>query len=158
MRAGADTRLLAGVPRTMPSLLRAYEIGSRVAAVGFDWPRADDVLEKIDEEVRELREAMRESPARAAEELGDLLFSLANLARKLGVEPESALRHASDKFAARFAGVEAALQSNGRSVHDATLGELEAEWQRVKAAGPGPSSTSGRRRRAPARPGRRSRR
>jgi ATP diphosphatase len=141
----------------MPALLRAWEIGTRVAAVGFDWPRAEDVLDKIDEEVRELREAVRQSPARAAEELGDLLFSLANLARQLGVEPESALRQASDKFAGRFAAVEAALAGEGRSVRDATLDELEAAWQRVKRAESRRPSTSARRGRARGRTGRRSR-
>jgi MazG family protein len=155
--AGTETRLLAGVPRAMPALLRAWEIGTRVAAVGFDWPRAEDVLDKIDEEVRELREAVRQSPARAAEELGDLLFSLANLARQLGVEPESALRQASDKFAGRFAAVEAALAGEGRSVRDATLDELEAAWQRVKRAESRRPSTSARRGRARGRTGRRSR-
>ena len=90
--AGREKRVLAGVPRSLPALLRAHEIGTRASAVGFDWPAAADVLDKIEEEVRELREALDESPARAAEELGDLLFSLANLARKLGIEPESALR------------------------------------------------------------------
>jgi MazG family protein len=155
--AGAETRLLAGIPRAMPSLLRAYEIGSRVAAVGFDWPRAADVLDKIDEEVRELREAVRQSPARAAEELGDLLFSIANLARKLDVEPESALRQANDKFAERFAGVEAALQGAGRSVHDASLDEMEAAWQRVKASAGRRGATSARRTSEPRPSGRRSR-
>ena len=95
---GREERVLSGIPRALPSLLRAHEIGSRVAAVGFDWDQTADVVDKIDEEVRELREALHESPARAAEELGDLLFSLANLARKLDIEPESALREANDKF------------------------------------------------------------
>jgi len=130
--AGARTRVLAGVPRAMPSLLRAHEIGLRVAAVGFDWAGPRQVLDKIDEEVRELREAVTESPARAAEELGDLLFSLANLARQLGVEPESALRAANDKFTTRFDAVEARFEGQGRSVHHATLEELEAAWQAVK--------------------------
>jgi MazG family protein len=155
--AGAETRLLAGLPRAMPSLLRAYEIGSRVAAVGFDWPRAADVLDKIDEEVRELRDAVRQSPARAAEELGDLLFSIANLARKLDVEPESALRQANDKFAQRFAGVEATLRAAGRSVQDASLDEMEAAWQRVKASGRRRGATSARGTSAPRPSGRRSR-
>ena len=131
--AGARPRVLKGVPRAMPALLRAYEIGTRVASVGFDWPRAEQVLDKIDEEVRELREAVTQSPARAAEELGDLLFSIANLARKLGVEPESALRHANDKFTQRFDAVEARLEGRGRAVHDATLTELEDAWSRIKA-------------------------
>ena len=132
---GRKKRILAGVPASMPSLLRAHEIGTRAAAVGFDWDRADDVVDKIDEEVRELREALQESPRRAEEELGDVLFSLANLARKLGIEPESALRKANDKFTQRFGAVEEALQKRGRSVHEASQTEMEAEWQRVKITG-----------------------
>lgn len=129
---GTRRRVLAGVPRSMPALLRAHEIGTRVASVGFDWPRTDQVVDKIEEEVRELREAVHESPARAAEELGDLLFSIANLARKLGVEPESALRQANDKFTERFDRVEARLERAGGNVHDATLDELETAWSGVK--------------------------
>lgn len=132
--AGVTPGVLAGVPRAMPALARAHEIGTRVAAVGFDWPAASDVVDKVDEEARELRAAIGESPARAAEELGDLLFSIANLARKLGVEPESALREANDKFSRRFAAVEAALGAQGLTVHDATLEQMEAAWQRIKRA------------------------
>lgn len=130
--AGTQKRLLTGVPKALPSLLRAYEIGTRVASVGFDWPDTDGVVDKIDEEVRELRGALAEGPARAAEELGDLLFSIANLARKLDLEPEAALRAANDKFSARFAAVEADLEARGSSVHAATTEEMEAAWQRVK--------------------------
>lgn len=129
---GQQKRILAGVPASMPALLRAHEIGTRVAAVGFDWPQTDDVLDKVDEEVRELRDALREGPARAEEELGDLLFSIANLSRKLGLEPETALRKANDKFSRRFNDVEAALEQTGSSVHRATQPEMEAAWQDVK--------------------------
>ena len=130
--AGVQTRVLAGVPRALPALARAHEIGTRVASVGFDWSTPGDVVDKIDEEVAELREALTESPARAAEELGDLLFSIANLARKLDLEPESALRQANDKFSRRFDAVEATLEQQGRSVHDAAPDELERAWNRVK--------------------------
>lgn len=136
--AGVEKRLLSGVPSSLPALLRAYEIGNRVAAVGFDWPDTTGVVDKIEEEVRELREAVAQSPARAAEELGDLLFSIANLARKLNVEPEAALRGASEKFSKRFSAVEADLERRGSSVHAATTEEMEAAWQRVKGA-PSPS-------------------
>jgi len=129
---GQKKRILAGVPASMPSLLRAHEIGTRVAAVGFDWNTATDVIDKVDEEVRELREALAESPARAEEELGDLLFSIANLSRKLGIEPESALRKANAKFTQRFEQVETALERKGSSVHAATQPEMETAWQRVK--------------------------
>ena len=157
--AGEKKRVLAGIPRALPALLRAHEIGTRVGAVGFDWPRAADVLAKIEEEVRELREALDESPPRAAEELGDVLFSLANLARKLGLEPESALRIANDKFTARFDALEAAFEAEGRSVHDASTDQLEDAWARVKSPPPTtPGSTSGRARSAPRPNGRRSRR
>src|ERR687890_1139169 len=98
--AGERRGVLLGVPKTLPSLLRAYEIGARVAAVGFDWAQATDVVDKIEEEVAELRRAVaeREGAARTEEEMGDLLFSIANLARKMGIEPESALRQANEKF------------------------------------------------------------
>ena len=145
--AGEATRLLSGVPRSLPALLRAHEIGTRVAAVGFDWQGAGEVIDKIEEEVRELREALAASGAgRAPEELGDLLFSIANLARKLDIEPESALRQANDKFAARFEALEREFERDGRSVHDATLDEMEAAWARVKVAetAASRSSSSGR--------------
>jgi MazG family protein len=128
----AKKRVLSGVPTSMPALLRAHEVSRRVAAVGFDWPKAVDVVDKIDEEVRELREALDQSPARAAEEFGELLFCVANLARKLGIEPESALREANDKFTARFAAVETDLEARGLSVHEASLEQMEAAWVRIK--------------------------
>jgi ATP diphosphatase len=131
--AGERRSVLRGVPKALPSLLRAHEIGSRVAAVGFDWARTREVVDKIEEEVAELRRAVdSEGQARTEEEMGDLLFSIANLARKLGIEPESALRKANDKFSARFDALEHAFESRGQSVHDATLEELEAEWQTIK--------------------------
>jgi nucleoside triphosphate diphosphatase len=131
--AAVPKRVLGGVPRAMPALLRAYEIGTRVASVGFDWPRALDVVDKIDEEVRELREVAGHDSARAAEELGDLLFSIANLARKLGIEPESALRAANDKFTRRFNSIEGALTARGTTVHDVGAADLESAWAAVKA-------------------------
>ena len=132
--AGEGRSLLRGVPRWMPSLLRAHEIGTRVAAVGFDWPHAKGVIGKIEEEVAELRDAVegREGRERAEEEMGDLLFTIANLARKLGIESESALRKANEKFSARFADLERHLEQQGRSVHDATLEEMEEAWGLIK--------------------------
>ena len=129
---------LSGVPKTLPSLLRAYEVSARAAAVGFDWSRAADVLDKIEEEVAELRrevECGATGPlSRAEEEMGDLLFAIANLSRKLGIEPEAALRRANDKFTARFEAVEHAFTARNQSMSDATLDEMEAEWQKVKAS------------------------
>ena len=133
---GERKTVLGGVTRTLPALLRAYEIGNRVAAVGFDWVRVEDVMDKVREEVEELAHALgHESRARAEEEMGDLLFAIANLARKMGIEPESALRQANEKFTARFEEVERRLQARGRSVHEATLEEMEAEWASVKDTG-----------------------
>jgi nucleoside triphosphate diphosphatase len=127
---------LAGVPKTLPALLRAYELSARAAGVGFDWVGAADVMDKLDEEVSELRREVDAGAlghmSRAEDELGDLLLSVANLARKLGVEPESALRRATDRFERRFESMERAVQSQGRAVRDVPLEELEAEWQRVK--------------------------
>ncbi len=154
--AGVEQRLLSGVPRALPALARAFEIGTRVAAVGFEWPTTAGVMDKIDEETRELRAALAENPARAAEELGDLLFSMANLSRRLGIDPESALREANDKFTSRFAAVEDALQAAGSSVHAASLEEMEAAWQRIKigAAGPARRRKASRKGNGPARSGR----
>src|SRR5690606_20744140 len=99
--SGSTPRLLAGVPRALPALLRASKIGARVSSVGFDWNTAGEVMAKIDEEVRELREALAQSPERVVDEMGDVLFSMANLARKLGVDPEAALSTANDRFTRR---------------------------------------------------------
>src|SRR6185295_7739181 len=130
--------LLSGIVPTLPALLRAYHIGLRAASVGFEWPTSAGVVDKIQEEVDELREVV-EAPgpidqARAEEEMGDLLFSIAHLSRKLGIEPESALRKANDKFTARFGIMERAIGDSGRAMKEMTLNELEAEWQRAKSA------------------------
>jgi uncharacterized protein YabN with tetrapyrrole methylase and pyrophosphatase domain len=118
----------------MPALLRAHEIGTRVAAVGFDWPTSHEVIDKIEEEVGELRETLEaaEGRARIEEEMGDLLFAIANLARKLGIESESALRKANEKFSQRFDALEREFEAQGRALKDATLAEMEEVWQSVK--------------------------
>ncbi len=127
---------LSGVPKTLPSLLRAYEISARAAAVGFDWAKADDVLDKIEEEVAEVRHEVESGAtghlSRAEEEMGDLLFAIANLSRKLGIEPEAALRRANEKFTTRFDAVERAFLERGQSLSGASLAEMEEEWERVK--------------------------
>jgi tetrapyrrole methylase family protein/MazG family protein/ATP diphosphatase len=135
--SGARKAVLGGMPKALPALLGAHEIGTRVAAVGFDWAKTHDVIEKIKEEVAELEHAVTaEGRGRIEEEMGDLLFSIANLARKLGVEPESALRKANEKFGQRFDKLERHLERAGRSVHDATLEEMEEAWQMVKKSAP----------------------
>ena len=128
---------LSGVPKTLPSLLRAYEISARAAAVGFDWARAADVIQKIEEEVAEVRREVESGAtgnlSRAEEEMGDLLFAIANLSRKLGIEPEAALRRANDKFTRRFDAMERAFVARDTRFSDLSLEQMEEEWQRVKA-------------------------
>jgi MazG family protein len=133
----AATTLLSGIAPTLPALLRAYHIGARAASVGFDWAGAGDIVDKIQEEVDELREVVKAPGAvdhgRAEEEMGDLLFSIANLSRKLGIEPETALRKANDKFTRRFGTLERLVADSGRAMKDMRIEELEAEWQRAKS-------------------------
>ena len=130
---GGRATLLDGIPEAMPSLLRASRIGARAANVGFDWEEAEQVVDKADEEIAELREAIAAGdPAQVEEEMGDLLFTVANAARKLRVDPESALRTANAKFTRRFRTVERRLESRGRTLHDASSEELEREWEAVK--------------------------
>lgn len=127
--------VLSGVPRSMPSLLRAYELSTRAAMVGFDWVATGDVIDKAEEEIRELREAVAEKGSasrEAEEEFGDLLFSLVNVARKLGIEPEAALRVANDKFQRRFDDVERQVTADGHKMRDLNLDQLEARWQIAK--------------------------
>jgi MazG family protein len=130
-----EKTVLSGVPRSMPSLLRAYELSTRAAMVGFDWVKTGDVIDKAEEEIRELREAVAEqgqSSREAEEEFGDLLFSLVNVARKLGIEPEAALRVANDKFQRRFDDLEQQVKADGHKVRDLSLDQLEARWQVAK--------------------------
>lgn len=125
--------ILDGIPRSLPALARAYTIGTRAAAVGFDWTRAVDVLAKIDEELDELQRALRRGTRRqVTDELGDLLFAVANLARKLAIDPEAALARANDKFARRFLALERRLAARGQKLGDLGLAELDREWERVK--------------------------
>ena len=122
-----------GVPASMPALLRAYELTARAAAVGFDWSTPGDVLDKIEEEVREVRAAAATtSPEALEDELGDLLFAIANYARKLGVEPEAALRGATRKFQRRFIRMEDLSRAEGRPFASLSLEAQNALWDRVK--------------------------
>jgi nucleoside triphosphate diphosphatase len=138
--SGAATKpktLLSGIASALPALLRAYHIGTRAASVGFDWTTPGDVVDKIQEEVDELREVAGKAgeidQERAEEEMGDLLFSIANLSRKLGIEPETALRKANDKFTKRFTAMERAITESECTMTQMTLAELEAEWQKAKS-------------------------
>lgn len=133
--AGRPASALGSIPDSLPALLRAYRLGKRAATVGFDWPDTSGVEAKVGEELAELAEARAGgSAARVEEEIGDLLFAVANLARHLDVDPESALRAANRKFSVRFAALESRLEARGIALRDATLDEMEAEWARVKAA------------------------
>jgi ATP diphosphatase len=126
---------LAGVPIGLPALTRAVKLTNRAARVGFDWPDADQVLVKLDEEIRELRaELPAADPTRLKDEVGDLLFVLANLARKLDLDPETCLRHANDKFQRRFDAMERAFEAEAKSLSELSLDQMEVGWQQVKAA------------------------
>lgn len=125
--------VLDDVALGLPALLRALKLQKRAARVGFDWSDVNDVLGKLSEEVGELVEA-RDSlgPDAIEEEMGDLLFVMANVARHLGVDPEAALRRTNAKFVRRFASIEAALTTQGRSPEEATLQEMDALWDAAK--------------------------
>jgi nucleoside triphosphate diphosphatase len=134
--SGQPHTTLGSVPKSLPSLLRAYKIGKRVATVGFEWATAKDVVTKIEEEVAELRDTLEREPenaARAEEEMGDLLFAMANLSRRLGIEPEAALRKANEKFTKRFGQMEENFAASGRSLETASLEDMEAEWEKIKS-------------------------
>jgi ATP diphosphatase len=131
----AETGTLAGIPPALPALTRAVKLTRRAARVGFDWPDAAAVLDKLEEEAAEVRaELPAADKARLADEVGDLLFVLANLARKLDLDPEACLAGANAKFERRFGAVEARLAASGRTPQDASLAEMEAEWAAAKRA------------------------
>jgi MazG family protein len=135
-RAGAEPAgALDGVARALPALLRAEKIQKRAARVGFDWKQTGPVIDKIEEELDELRaelEAGDIDQARLTDELGDVLFAVANLARHCKIDPEAALRATNDKFERRFRHIERRLAEAGRKPADATLEEMEALWQEAK--------------------------
>ena len=129
----AEKGTLDGVALGLPALLRAHKLQKRAARVGFDWPSAREVLDKILEESRELVEAQDETDQEhILEEYGDLMFVMANLGRHLGVEPEAALRAANAKFERRFGRVEALLAARGKRPEDSTLAEMDALWTTAK--------------------------
>lgn len=130
--AKAEKGVLDGVAMGLPALMRAVKLQKRAARVGFDWPSTDEVIDKIVEEAQELREAR--DAAHRAEEFGDLLFVMANLARHMEIDPEDALRAANAKFMRRFKAIEAALAAEGRTPHDSDLAEMDALWNAAKAA------------------------
>ncbi len=138
-RAGkAQGRVLDGVAVGLPALLRAVKLQKRAARVGFDWPDVSHVLDKLVEEAREVTEARDQlSQADVEEEVGDLLFVMANLARHLKVDPEAALRAANAKFTRRFNAIEDELATRGKTPAQSDLAEMDAIWNRVRAADKG---------------------
>jgi len=128
--------VMEGVARALPALVRAEKLQKRAARVGFDWDALDPVIDKIHEEIEEVRAEVGQpdNHHRLREEVGDLLFAVANLARHLRVDPEEALRHANDKFETRFRGIESRVAAEGRRPEDCSLDELESHWDAVKKA------------------------
>jgi MazG family protein len=127
---GADpSSALDGVPPALPALTRALKLQAKAARVGFDWPSSDEVVDKIREEVAELRAAPKE---KQQEEFGDLLFAAVNFARHLGLDPEAALRGANAKFERRFSYIESALRMQGKSPEESTLPEMDRLWNEAK--------------------------
>lgn len=134
-KARAQHGVLDDVPVGLPALARAAKLTKRAARVGFDWPSTAEVFAKLDEEVAELKvEIAAGSPERMKDEVGDLLFVVANLARKLGIEPEDALRGSNAKFVRRFAFIEAELAKDGRTPDQSDLTEMDALWNGAKVA------------------------
>jgi MazG family protein len=132
--AAAPKGLLDSVPRSTPALVEAAQLTSRASGAGFDWPHAEAVLDKLDEELRELAEARAAGAAREdiEGEVGDLLFVIVNLARFLKVDPEQALRRTNRKFRDRFAYIERQLKERGRAPASSTLEEMDALWEESK--------------------------
>ena len=127
--------VLDGVARSVPALLAAYRMTQKAAGVGFDWPNVEGVLAKVHEELGEVEEAIRDSASKESvrEEIGDLLFALVNLARKVEIDPEAALAGSNLKFRSRFRHIEDRLRERGRTVAQADLEEMDALWDEAKA-------------------------
>jgi ATP diphosphatase len=125
---------LGSVQRSFPALVEALKLQERAAKVGFDWSSPEPILDKIEEEIAELREALASNDkARVADELGDLIFAVVNIGRHVGADPEMALRSTNTKFRRRFSHIETALEAAGETLEDATLERMEELWQAAKA-------------------------
>jgi ATP diphosphatase len=132
--SGQKSSAIDGVPLALPALTRAEKLGKRAARVGFEWPDLQGPLEKLQEELSELRYEINADapPERLSDEIGDVLFSVVNLARHLSIDPESALRHCNAKFERRFRFIEDSLAAEGRDVADTTLDDMEDRWNAAK--------------------------
>ena len=134
-RKAENKSVLSGVPAALPALLKSSRLTEKAGRVGFDWRRTDDVFDKLDEEIGELRDAVKGGdPQQIHDEMGDLLFTIANIARKTGVNPEEALQSTNRKFMRRFAAMEADVRASGRNLDQLTLEEMDALWDKAKAA------------------------
>lgn len=130
---GGNKSVLAGVPNSMPALLKAYRIQEKARAVGFDWEKPEQVFEKVKEELSEFEEEVQKGDSKKAEkEFGDVLFSLINYARFLNINPEDALEHTNQKFIKRFAYMEQKVKEKGKNISDCKLEELDSYWNEAK--------------------------
>jgi len=137
-RTPEQRSLLEGIPSKLPAIHEAHQISSRAARVGFDWPDVEGIFEKLQEEVRELREVIAEGDdggrrERLEDEIGDMLFVIVNIARYLKIDSESALKRANRKFKSRFQYMENELAKQGKTVEQVSLDEMEALWQKAKS-------------------------
>ena len=134
-RKAENKSVLAGVPQSLPALLKAARLTEKAARVGFDWRRTEDVFDKLSEEIGELREAIASGDeSHIHEEIGDLLFTIANIARKLSVNAEEALQSSNRKFRRRFESMEASVRDGGRNLDQLTLEQMDHLWDEAKAA------------------------
>lgn len=134
-RKAENKSVLSGVPQSLPALLKASRLTEKAARVGFDWRRTDDVFDKLDEEIGELREAVASGDTtHMQEEIGDLLFTIANIARKVNVNAEEALQSANRKFTSRFESMERVVRGREQNLDQLTLEEMDALWDDAKAA------------------------
>jgi MazG family protein len=134
-RKAENKSVLSGVPQAMPALLKAARLTEKAAHVGFDWRRTEDVFDKVDEEIAELREAVAEGdPKNVHHEIGDLLFTIANVARKLNVNPEEALQSTNRKFMRRFASMESRVREREQNLDQLQLEEMDRLWDEAKAS------------------------
>lgn len=137
-RTPEQRSLLEGIPTKLPAIHEAHQISSRAARVGFDWPDLDGIFDKLQEEVRELKDVIKEGSdegrrERLEDEIGDMLFVIVNIARYLKIDSESALKRANRKFKSRFQYMEAELAKQGKTVEQTSLDEMEALWQKAKS-------------------------
>ncbi|HET7433991.1 MAG TPA: nucleoside triphosphate pyrophosphohydrolase [Thermoanaerobaculia bacterium] len=134
-RKAENKSVLSGVPQSLPALLKASRLTEKAARVGFDWRRTEDVFDKLDEELHELREAVDSGDAKhMEEELGDLLFTIANIARKMNLNAEEALQSTNRKFQSRFMAMESRVHERGQNIDQLSLEEMDQLWDEAKAA------------------------